>query len=45
MRITRGYADATLAKEELGWEAENGIEEMCADSWRWQSKNPNGYAD
>lgn len=43
--IATCYADATLAKEELGWEAENGIEEMCADSWRWQSKNPNGYAD
>ena len=43
--IATCYADATLAKEELGWEAENGIEEMCADSWRWQSNNPNGYGD
>ena len=31
------------AAKELGWKAENGIEEMCADSWRWQSNNPNGY--
>lgn len=37
------YADASKAKEELGWEAERGIEEMCADSWNWQSKNPNGF--
>ena len=43
--IATCYADATLAKEELGWEAEYGMDEMCADSWRWQSKNPNGYAD
>ena len=31
------------AKKELGWEAEYGIDEMCADSWRWQSMNPDGY--
>ncbi len=37
------YSDASLAKEELGWTAEYGIDEMCADSWRWQSQNPNGY--
>ena len=41
--IAECYADAALAKKELGWEAERGIEEMCADSWRWQSNNPNGY--
>lgn len=39
------YCSPVKAKEELGWEAENGIEEMCADSWRWQSQNPNGYAE
>ena len=39
------YAKCDKAKEELGWEAQYGIEEMCADSWNWQSKNPNGYAD
>ena len=37
------YADPTLAKEELGFVAEFGLEEMCEDSWRWQSNNPNGY--
>ena len=37
------YADATKAKEILGWEAKFGIEEMCEDTWRWQSNNPNGY--
>ncbi len=37
------YADATKAKEELGWVAERGIEEMCEDSYRWQSMNPDGY--
>ena len=41
--IAECYADAALAKKELGWEAEHGIDEMCQDSWRWQSKNPNGY--
>ena len=41
--IATCYADATKAKEELGWVAERGIEEMCADSWRWQSMNPEGY--
>lgn len=39
------YADPAKAKEELGWEAEYGIDEMCEDSWRWQSTNPNGYND
>lgn len=41
--IASCYADATKAKEELGWVAERGIKEMCEDSWRWQSNNPNGY--
>ena len=41
--IAECYADAALAKKELGWEAERGIDEMCEDSWRWQSNNPNGY--
>ena len=43
--IATCYADATLAKNELGWEARYGIDEMCADSWKWQSMNPNGYND
>lgn len=37
------YADPAKAKAELGWEAEYGIDEMCEDTWRWQSMNPNGY--
>ncbi len=37
------YANATKAKEILGWEANFGIEEMCEDTWRWQSQNPKGY--
>ena len=37
------YADADKAEKLLGWKAERGIEEMCEDSWRWQSSNPNGY--
>lgn len=41
--IAECYADAALAKKELGWEAERGIDEMCEDSWRWQSMNPQGY--
>lgn len=43
--IATCYSDATKAKEELGWAAERGIDEMCEDSWRWQSNNPNGYND
>ena len=39
------YCDATKAKEELHWTAERGLDEMCEDSWRWQSDNPNGYND
>ena len=43
--IATCYSDATKAKEELGWEAQYDIKDMCADSWRWQSNNPNGYED
>ena len=39
------WADTAYAKEQLGWVAEKGIDEMCADVWRWQSRNPNGYRD
>ncbi|REJ73385.1 MAG: UDP-glucose 4-epimerase GalE [Acidobacteria bacterium] len=38
------WADATRAERELGWRAERSLDEMCADSWRWQSQNPNGFA-
>ena len=37
------YADASRARELLSWQATRGIDEMCADSWRWQQSNPNGY--
>ncbi|MBE6826988.1 MAG: UDP-glucose 4-epimerase GalE [Ruminococcaceae bacterium] len=39
------YSDPQKAKEVLGWEAKRDIEEMCEDSWRWQSQNPNGFED
>lgn len=39
------WADPEKARKELGWEAWYGIEEMCASSWNWQQKNPNGYRD
>ncbi|HIQ28278.1 MAG TPA: UDP-glucose 4-epimerase GalE [Sulfurovum sp.] len=41
--IAKCFADPSYAKEVLAWEATKGIEEMCQDSWRWQSNNPNGY--
>lgn len=39
------YANADKAKNLLGWEAEKTIEDMCVDTWRWQSTNPNGYGE
>ncbi len=41
--IATCYCDATKAFNELGWKAEKNIDDMCADSWKWQSMNPNGY--
>ncbi|WP_276932950.1 UDP-glucose 4-epimerase GalE [Dubosiella newyorkensis] len=41
--IATCYSESKKAKEELGWEAQYGIDEMCASSWKWQSMNPNGY--
>jgi UDP-glucose 4-epimerase len=41
--IATCFADATKAFNELGWKAEKSLEDMCRDSWRWQSNNPNGY--
>ena len=41
--VAEYFADPSYAKEVLGWEATKGIKEMCEDTWRWQSKNPNGY--
>ena len=42
--IASCYADPAFAQELLGWSAQKGIEAMCADSWRWQSGNPQGYS-
>ncbi|MFZ5511965.1 MAG: UDP-glucose 4-epimerase GalE [Pseudomonadota bacterium] len=39
------YADPALAAQLLGWRAERGVDDMCADTWRWQSGNPQGYAE
>ena len=41
--IATCYADPTKSAEKLGWKAEKNLEDMCRDSWRWQSTNPNGY--
>ncbi len=41
--IATCYSDPSKAKEVLGWEAKRGLAEMCEDSWRWQSQNPNGF--
>ena len=43
--IPENFANADKAYRELGWKAQYGILEMCQDSWRWQSRNPNGYDD
>ena len=41
--VAVSYADPTLAHQLLGWRAQKGLQEMCADAWRWQQKNPDGY--
>jgi UDP-glucose 4-epimerase len=43
--IAASYADPSRAQAELGWKATRTIDDMCADSWRWQSQNPRGYPD
>lgn len=43
--IAKCFADPSYAKEILGWNATRSIDEMCEDSWRWQSNNPNGYKE
>ncbi len=43
--IAECYADASLAKAEMGFECKYGLKEMCEDSWRWQSNNPDGYGE
>jgi len=42
--IATCYADPSYAKKILGWEAKRNIEEMCTDTWKWQSSNPDGYS-
>jgi len=42
--IATCFADPSYAKEVLNWEATKGVDEMCEDTWRWQSQNPNGYS-
>jgi UDP-glucose 4-epimerase len=39
------YADASLARELLGWQSRRDLAAMCEDSWRWQRMNPNGYTN
>ena len=41
--VAECYADPALAQKLLGWKAARGVDEMCADQWRWQSQNPRGY--
>ena len=41
--IVVSYSNPQKAKNELGWSAEYGLEEMCRDAWNWQKKNPEGY--
>ena len=41
--IAACYADPSLAEKMLGWKAARSLEDMCADTWRWQSRNPAGY--
>jgi UDP-glucose 4-epimerase len=43
--IAESYADPARAQAELGWTADRTVDQMCADSWRWQSQNPDGYPD
>jgi UDP-glucose 4-epimerase len=43
--IATCYADPSLAKKELGWEAVRNLDKMCEDSWRWQKNNPEGYVE
>ena len=43
--IAACYADCSKAERELGWRTELSIEQACADSWRWQSQNPNGFSE
>lgn len=43
--VAVSFADPSVAEAELGWYAKKSVDEMCADAWRWQSRNPTGYPD
>jgi UDP-glucose 4-epimerase len=43
--IATCYADPAKSEQLLGWKAEKNLQDMCRDSWNWQSKNPNGYSE
>jgi UDP-glucose 4-epimerase len=43
--VAASYADPTRAHTELGWYATRTVDDMCADAWRWQSQNPQGYPE
>ena len=43
--IATCYSDPSKALREMGWKTKYDLEDMCADSWRWQKNNPNGYND
>jgi UDP-glucose 4-epimerase len=43
--VAESYADPALAERLLGWKAVHGLDDMCRDTWRWQSLNPHGYAE
>ena len=42
--VAESYADPAKANAELGWSTQKSIDDMCADTWRWQSQNPQGFA-
>lgn len=42
--VAEAWADPTRAREQLGWSATRGLDQMCADAWRWQTMNPEGYS-
>ena len=41
--VAASFADPTKAQKELGWKAVRSLDQMCADTWKWQSSNPEGY--
>ena len=43
--VAASYADPSRAEAELGWRATRTVDDMCVDTWRWQSRNPHGYPE